>query len=104
MVIKFSHDYPKLWGQKWATLLAVSKVYDRDVFSSKFIEYDTAFDGGHYPLPPGKYIILTFQGNHMIPFTTVRRWTPEKEKFYHEKIHWDFDILIEKKDPENVKL
>jgi len=91
MQIKFSHRYPKLHDQKSALLLAVELRGLSDL-TAKFIEYDTAFDGGHYPLPPAQYMVLVFLGNEMIPFTTVRRWTEEKFRYYHSNIGKVFDI------------
>jgi hypothetical protein len=76
-----------------AKLLAV-EVFNRADFSDKFIEYDTKFDGGHYPLPPAKYMVLVFLGNDLIPFTTVRRFTEEKFRYYHSSIGCHFDIVI----------
>ena len=92
MQIKFSHSYPKLHGQESALLVAV-ELRGRSDFSEKFIEYDTAFDGGHYPLPPAQYMVLVFLGNELIPFTTVRRWTAEKFRYYHNAIGQTFEIV-----------
>jgi hypothetical protein len=92
MQIKFSHEYPKLHGQESAQLLAVC-LCQRSQLTDKFIEYDTAFDGGHYPLPPGKYMVLVFLGNEMIPFTTVRRFTEEKFRYYNSGVGQIFNIV-----------
>lgn len=92
MQIKFSHSYPKLHDQKSALLVAV-ELRGRSDFSEKFIEYDTAFNGGHYPLPPAQYMVLVFLGNELIPFTTVRRWTEEKFRYYHSAIGQTFEIV-----------
>lgn len=94
--IKFSHDYPKLHGQKRARLLYV-KTATREMLDPDFIEYDTKFPGGYYPLPDGKYIVLCFIGEKFIPFTTVRPWRLEKECFYTESRGQAFTILIERK-------
>jgi hypothetical protein len=108
MKITFSHDYPKLHGQDKAQLLD-ARIWDRDLMHEDFIEYDTRyFDASkenvdlydaknpyaHYPLPAGKYIVLVFFGNKMIPFTTVRPWTENKEKYYTDSIREWFDIVI----------
>ena len=92
MQIKFSHEYPKLHGQESALLLAV-ELRGRSDFTEKFIEYDTAFTGGHYPLPPAQYMVLVFLGNELIPFTTVRRWTEEKSRYYHNNIGKTFGLV-----------
>jgi len=100
MNIKFSHYYPKLHGQKSATLLMVLPC-DRSELTNEFIIYDTRYyeDGNDndcfYPLPPNRYLILVFLGDIKIPFTTVRRWTPEKERYYKSGIGKDFDIIID---------
>ncbi len=91
MQIKFSHEYPKLHGQESALLLAV-ELRGRSDLTEKFIEYDTAYTAGHYPLPPAQYMVLVFLGNEMIPFTTVRRWTEEKFRYYHNSIGKIFNI------------
>lgn len=93
MQIKFSHTYPKLHGQTSATLRGVYIVKRADL-TDKFIEYDTAFDGGHYPLPPAEYMVLVFLGNEFIPFTTVRRWTGEKYLYYSRSIGKRFEIEV----------
>jgi hypothetical protein len=101
--IKFSHRYPKLHGQKSAQLLSV-KLCDRSELSEKFIEYDTVYEVepaigvcsesviGHYPLPNGRYMVLLFQGDERIPFTTVRRYTDEKFRYYNSSLGKIFDI------------
>lgn len=98
MKIKFSHDYPKLHGQKKATLLAVLKG-ESIKLDSDFIKYDTSFireDGTQacYDLPAGLVLVLFFIGDKLIPFTTVRRWTEEKEKYYRANIGKNFEINI----------
>lgn len=94
MQIKFSHDYPKLHGQKSAKLVHVETI-GRDELSPKFIEYDTVYDGGRYKLNPGIYLVLTFIGNDRIPFTTVRRHTMEKCEYYCNAMHKTFDVAID---------
>lgn len=105
MQIKFSHEYPKLHYQKSAQLLKVT-LCDRSELSEKFIEYDTVYTIepaigacsepviGHYPLPTGRYMILLFQGNEHIPFTTVRRFTEEKFRYYTSSLGKIFDIVL----------
>lgn len=103
MKIKFSHHYPKLHGQTAAHLLHV-KLCDRSELSESFIEYDTVYEIepaigvcsepvlGHYQLPNGRLMVLVFLGNNLFPFTTVRRWTAEKERYYRDGIGKRFDI------------
>lgn len=98
--IKFSHEYSKLHGQTSATLLTVKTinlVNGKDSEDNDLIEYDTTYYDGnkmYYPLEDGVYLLLVFLGNKNIPFTTIRRWTPEKNRYYCEQIHKDF--LIER--------
>lgn len=94
--INFSHDYPKLHGQRLGTLLAVIPIrIDRNT-PRELIEYDTKFDGGHFPLPTGDYIQLIFLGNLRIPFCTIRKaWPPQKVDYYKASIGHDFVIHIE---------
>jgi len=100
-VIKFSGDYPKLWGQKRARLIHIENVkfgwdYEMD---SDLVEYDTKkSDGSYYPL--GKdthYLQLVFLGGKGIPFCTLRRDTPKKHEYYKSKIGEWFDVVITEK-------
>jgi hypothetical protein len=101
MKITFSNRYQKLHNQTSATLIAVY-YSPRERMSEKFIEYDTTYKGGKYPLPKGQYMILLFLGCDFIPFTTVRRYTPEKADWYKDNINHrfeiEYDIKEEKKD------
>jgi hypothetical protein len=98
MKIKFSHHYPKLHGQDSAVLLQTTLV-DSCNMSLEFVEYDTSYVGKdgveHYQLQKNRYILLVFVGNKMIPFTTVRRYTPGKYRYYNSNIGEVFDIKIE---------
>jgi hypothetical protein len=102
MNIKFSHHYYKTFKQNRAVLLAVV-LKERKELSEDFIDYDTRYyvsEGqpsldDFYPLPAGKYMVLVFIGEILIPFTTVRRWTPEKEKYYRSGIGKTFGIEIQ---------
>ena len=84
--IKFSHRYTKLpdtisSGDE-VTLLEVLNSRFQDLHPA-FIKYDATTDEGDlYPLPKtGSCLVLIFIFNDEI-FTTVRRQTPEKEKYY----------------------
>jgi len=115
--IKFSHDYPKLWGQDTAELLAVRIIDSKDV-SEQLREYDTYWfeyppslnfrpwsyvggllnfdlNRGHYDLPKGKLIQLIFIGNEGVPFCTIRRQTPQKEDYYRKSIGEIFEVKRE---------
>lgn len=83
--IKFSHVYDKMpEGYEISKLLEVLVAYAGDLHEC-FIEYDTAFgeDGENYPLPKGKLIVMLLQtkGDKAL-WTTMRRCTPNKLKYY----------------------
>lgn len=104
--IKFSHVYDKMPFDGWipdtkleATILEIFLAEKKDL-NVGFVEYDTSFferdystsktfmKKNNYPLPNGKLIILLLQsynssGLHI--WTTVRRWTAEKEQYYRSK-------------------
>ena len=67
----------------------------------EFLEYDTGYrtENGvcYYPLFKGKGIIITIftkdDGMHLENlWTTIRRWTPQKEKYYKSIIGEEVDI------------
>jgi hypothetical protein len=91
-VIKFSHPYPKLWGQTTAKLLSVSVMPG---IGADLREYDTRIqEGEYYKLPEGLLLHLVFVGNKGIPFTTLRSFNPEKFDFYVERVHQWFDVEV----------
>ena len=110
--IKFSHDYTKFLGFEGEKtyLIGVSKVKLEDL-PKKFIKYDTHYyDGvseiGFYPLPnKGDYLLLTlytyvewWQHGWLSAeqvWTTLRKWTPEKEKKYKALVGQEVEIVIE---------
>lgn len=92
-----------------ADLLEIFLVEKKDLGVS-FVEYDTSYferdystsetfmKKNNYPLPNGKLIILMLQsynssGLHI--WTTVRRWTAEKEQYYRSKRGERFKIEIQ---------
>ena len=85
--IKFSHNYPKLHSQKSARLVHIQLV-NRTNMHNDFVQYDASYpDGngevGYYPLT----------GDKLIPFTTARQWTKEKEQYYQTSLGKLFDIV-----------
>lgn len=97
--IKFSKEYKKLHGQKFAKLLAV---YPQTVNATwkELLDYDTiAVDGSRYELKNGNYLLLVFIGDKHIPFTTIRSDKPamngmkSKWDYYNERIGKDFAIV-----------
>ena len=92
MKIKFSHKYWKLHNIdclcKKLQLLDIVNIKLEDM-SKEFLDYDT--EKGTFPLPKsGEYMMLIFlkdngyQGTNLM--TTLRRRTPEKEKYYRSLI------------------
>ena len=102
--IKFSHCYKKLLDEnndliEYATLLEVINIKLEDM-SKAFIDYDTEY--GEYKLPnKGEYLMLIFLKPHeewiesRDLFTTLRRTTSEKEKYYRLNIGEKFDVCME---------
>jgi len=94
--IKFSHDYPKLWGQTVGYLMAVEKIFYEDIMQD-LIEYDTKInDGEYYKLYGNEFLILYFRGEKLIPFCTIRPYNKEKEEYYRSNINRWFDIIIKR--------
>ena len=122
--IKFSFNFPKLWGQTSGRLLSVELLDAKNVQANKdLLEYDTkyidkrdytGFEGkeilekverfSYYPLQKsGKLIQLIFLGDKGIPFCTLRSYTvgrPYKFRFnrydyYSSKIGQEFEIKIQ---------
>jgi len=99
--IKFAEDFPKLWGQKKAKLLAVEMKHGSEL-PEDLVEYDTIDKNGeYYPLPKGLVIVLTFTGDKMIPFPTIRKYVSTKFEMYQRNIGQLFDIVIEAEKPED---
>lgn len=104
--IKFSHKYPKLWNQKSAHLIQI-RIIEKGCVNDELKEYDTKFyhdqfydhhgnlrdwKESYYELPNTKLLQLIFIGDKDIPFCTLRRWTPNKEKYYQSKVGEEFKI------------
>jgi hypothetical protein len=102
--IKFTHDYPKLWGQKQGRLILVKIIKKKELKENlALIEYDTYWcDGGfkhkwnlfdeskisgYFSFPDSEHFIqLVFLGDKGIPFCTLRSFNEEKYKFYGSEI------------------
>ena len=106
--IKFSHIYEKMLNNpdefvpKKAILMEVF-VVDSENLHPRFIEYDTLyFDKNennycYYKLPKGKVLVLLLKtefANSVMLWTTIRRYTPSKYKFYIDNRWQEFDIVI----------
>ena len=101
--IKFSKNYPKLWGQTTAKLIAVEDINIDENTNKDLLEYDTkANDGSYYELKKGKYIQLIFLGNKNIPFCTIRSAYGKmgnKKEYYQAKVGETFNIVIVYENP-----
>ena len=81
--IKFSHHYHKMPPAPDPSRLLEVLVANRATLHSAFVEYDTAIiGGGNYALPDGKVLVLLLQAEGGELWTTLRRWTPDKEQYY----------------------
>lgn len=93
--IKFSHRYfkmPNLEYDKFHYLIGASVIHYKDL-PKLFIDYDTIYydnetkNATYYELPKTVLIVLTlFSGNSMTVWTTVRRYTEEKYRYYQKLI------------------
>ena len=98
-IIKFSHKYVKLGIDvpKRAFLLAVFEV-DSSKLHPKFVEYDTLYYSPNpefYNLPSGKVLVLLFKAvDSQFVFTTIRRATTEKQRYYKIKTGEFFDVQV----------
>jgi len=107
--IKFSHDYwklPKDANGKQAKLLHIEPI-ELERQNASYLIYDTHirepedYRDSHpkiqrfYELPKaGYYLLLLFSCEGMI-FTTLRRYSVEKEKHYRSKISEKFEVVVE---------
>ena len=100
--IKFSHSYSKMDCNTETAGLMFLSVCDVSELHKSFVEYDTKYwnpemeDKAYYELPKtGKVIVLLlYDEKNFIVFTTIRRWTPEKEVYYRSQVGKLFRIEI----------
>lgn len=94
--IRFSHDYPKLWNQKTAKLVAVETVTVSDGLNPSLKEYDTkTVEGGYFHIADGEYLQLVFVGDLGIPFSTLRKMNYENLDYYKSHVGKWFEVVIE---------
>ncbi|MDO8460547.1 MAG: hypothetical protein Q7S74_05535 [Nanoarchaeota archaeon] len=105
--IKFSEEYEKMpfyadSPPTQATLLEVFKVNSEELHS-RFIEYDTIYfdkkekNWNYYKLPKGEVLVLLLKSEFDDSFdlwTTIRRFTPQKYKYYKKARGETFNIEI----------
>lgn len=97
--IEFDNNYPKLFGQKHAKLLAVFNDASGELLHTKMQEllrYDTLRDDGRFYFIDKNetYMILFFRGAFGIPFTSIRKSNEENIKKYNDSIGDLFAINI----------
>ena len=102
--IKFSHEYTKMPVSYNPTFLMDVLTTTTDQLSKEFISYDTTYmdfkglipEIKNYMLPKGKIIILILLSDSTKRlWTTIRRWTPEKEAYYRSIRGQQVEIVIE---------
>lgn len=98
--IKFSHDYWKLpskirlSGKGVAILLQVIKIHFNEL-STWFKNYDTYYFDNHYELPNTDLILLLLRTKDTPElFTTIRRYTQNKWKYYKELEGQSFEVIL----------
>ena len=101
--IKFSHNYFKMPVVEGRTtfLIGITKLHYKEIPKS-FIFFDTLFCDNlgklhNYLLPKTDLIILTlFTESEQSPkvWTTIRRYTIEKYKYYSELIGQEIKVVI----------
>jgi len=81
--IKFSHTYTKLPPTPSPSRLLEVFIVERSDLHRCFVDYDThILNGGNYPLPKGKLLVLLLLAESGQLWTTIRRFTSEKCKYY----------------------
>lgn len=79
-------------------------VCDYKELGEKYKKWDTAFTNEkgeleYYPLPKGKLIVISIltssaELKEAFNWNTIRRWTPQKEKYYRSLIDQEVKIEI----------
>lgn len=97
-VIKFSNSYTKMPDDLSPSTLLEVFVVDDDL-SQAFVNYDTQIlDGGKYNLPRGKKLVLLLQNKDNVLWTTIRRHTSCKERYYRKIRGSVVNIVVEEKN------
>lgn len=101
-IIKFSHRYFKMPPsvENLHTILLSVQITERKQLPPIFLAYDTSYGVDQfYKLPDGRVLVLylfSFNENSSGIWTTVRRWTPQKETYYQNII--GKEVVIEVND------
>lgn len=104
--ITFSHKYNKLCGASDTAILLGMQLTIAGSLDEEFLKYDTSYwdfklGWQNYDLSRLKNVLILFFYSNYSVFTTIRRWTQQKEAFYKSKIGETFEIVI--KEAENGK-
>lgn len=93
--IKFSHIYTKIPPRPDPSRLLEVFTVDRSDLHRCFVDYDTLIrDGGNYPLPKGKLLVLLLLAESGELWTTLRKCSPEKRDYYRSMRCKTFKIDI----------
>jgi hypothetical protein len=94
-----------LEGGKHKTYLIGVSFADMKTLPQEFVDWDTLYGENnelkHYELPKGMVMVLllfTIKPNpdsREVLWTTIRRWTPDKETFYLNLIGKEVGICLE---------
>ena len=97
--IKFSHPYEKLIGMASTPRLIQALKISYYELSEWMINYDAKiFDSDElYPIPKTDLILLIFQSDKNMIFTTIRRYTLSKWKYYKHAVGELFETTIKEK-------
>lgn len=97
-IIKFSNRYTKMPPDPSPSTLLEVFVVDDDLHVG-FVDYDTQISGGgKYKLPNGNKLVLLLQNMDGVLWTTIRRHTSCKERYYREIRGCVVDIVVEEKN------
>lgn len=102
MELKFDHRYAKMPENVSKTCLLEVIQTHTDNLSNVFKVYNTEYDVGYYVLPDDDLLLLILisyeenisGGFNESVWTTLRRYTPEKEKMYKSNIGNEIGINI----------
>lgn len=97
--IKFSHVYEKMPEDLSINILTGIFISNTKDLGKFFKDYNTGWsDGIEYSkstLPKGKIVVLLFNsGINSELWTTIIRWTPQKERYYRKAIDCEFEVEI----------
>lgn len=94
ITIKFSHHYKKMPPVLSGTYIKGVYVCEYANLSPDQIADDTETDDGrHYQLPQSRLICIDFWSEYGT-WSTMRRFTPEKYKYYLEHLGQEVNIAI----------